>query len=231
MLATPSAWRGCWRPASSRLCASRAWRRSGCAIWSAPARTCAATLTAPASGSRTSCVGAGFASRDPGKNWTHAHRGWLRGLEFDDRASPIIYADYLAGVWALEQRRDAVARALAELAPESPWAQTIARLRCFRGIDTLAAIGLCAEIGEFERFRHPRRLSAFLGLVPCERTSDEKRRQGSITKAGPKHSRRLLVEAAKHSWRRPRISEELRRRQEGQDPRACEGRLAGAAAP
>ena len=57
--------------------------------------------------------------------------------------------------------------------------------------------------------------------MPSERTSDEKRRQGSITKAGPKHSRRLLVEAAKHSWRRPRISEDLRRRQAGQDPRAC----------
>jgi transposase len=57
--------------------------------------------------------------------------------------------------------------------------------------------------------------------VPSEHSSDEKRRQGSITKAGPKHSRRLLVDAAKHCWRRPRISEQLRQRQAGQDPRAC----------
>jgi transposase len=163
----------------------------------------------------------GLRFEGPGRNWTQAHRGWLRGLEFDDRASQVTVADYLAGVWALEQRRDAVDRALAELAPASPWAQTIARLRCFRGIDTLAAVGLCAEIGDFERFSHPRQLGAFLGLVPSERTSDEKRRQGSITKAGPKHSRRLLVEAAKHAWRRPRITEELRRRQTGQDPRVC----------
>ena len=158
----------------------------------------------------------------PGKNWTHAHRAWLRGPEFSDRASELTFADYLAAVDAICQRRDTVDQALEQLAPDSPWAETIARLRCFRGIDTLAAIGLCAEIGDFDRFAHPRQLGAFLGLVPSERSSDEKRRKGQITKAGPKHSRRLLVEAAKHSWRRPLISEQLRRRQQGQDPRVIE---------
>ncbi len=157
----------------------------------------------------------------PGKNWTQAHRAWLGGLEFADRASQVTFADYLAAVDAIGHRRDTVDATLAELAPASPWAQTIARLRCLRGIDTLAAIGLCAEIGDFDRFAHPRQLGAFLGLVPSERTSDEKRRQGTITKAGPKHSRRLLVEAAKHSWRVPRLSPDLRRRQAHQDPRAC----------
>ncbi|HEY1276568.1 MAG TPA: IS110 family transposase [Thermoleophilaceae bacterium] len=155
----------------------------------------------------------------PGSSWTSRHRSWLRALSFEDRASQVTFADYLAAVAAIEQRRDAVDQALEQLAPTSPWAETIARLRCFRGIDTLAAIGLCAEISDFERFAHPRQLAAYLGLVPCERSSDEKRRQGSITKAGPKHSRRLLVQAAKHAYRRPSISDELRRRQEGQDPR------------
>jgi transposase len=162
--------------------------------------------------------------RYPGRGsaWTARHRSWLRGLSFEDRASAVTFADYLAGVTALEQRRDSVDEALAELAPESPWAELIARLRCFRGIDTLAAVGLCAEVGDFARFTHPRQLGAFLGLVPSERTSDEKRRQGAITKAGPKHSRRLLVEAAQHAWRPPRVSDDLRRRQADQDPRVCE---------
>jgi transposase len=158
----------------------------------------------------------------PGNAWTVRYRRWLRGLGFDDRASEVTFADYLAGVEALEQRRDSVDHALAELAPGSPWAETVARLRCFRGIDTLAAVGLCAEVGDFGRFSHPRQLGAFLGLVPSERTSDEKRRQGAITKAGPKHSRRLLVEAAQHAWRPPRVSDDLRRRQQGQDPRICQ---------
>ncbi len=155
-------------------------------------------------------------------NWTQAHRKWLRELRFEDRASEVTFGDYLSAVVAIEHRRDTVEATLEELAPESPWAQTIARLRCFRGIDTLAAAGLCAEIGDFERFAHPRQLGGFLGLAPSERTSDEKRRQGAITKAGPKHSRRLLVEAAKHSSRRPALSEKLRRRQQGQDPRVVE---------
>lgn len=98
----------------------------------------------------------------------------------------------------------------------------IARLRCFRGIDTLTAAGGCAEVGSFQRFSKPTLLSGFLGIVPCERTSDLKRRQGSITKAGPGHARRLLVEAAHHYRHRPAISDTLARRQSGQDPRIIE---------
>ncbi|MCA1699998.1 MAG: IS110 family transposase [Actinobacteria bacterium] len=158
----------------------------------------------------------------PGKAWTQRHRRWLSGLAFEDRASQLTFADYLAGVEGLLQRRSSLEAALAELAPQSPWAQTIARLRCFRGIDTLSAVGLCAEVGDFARFSRPAQLAGFLGLVPSERTSDQRRRQGRITKAGPEHARWLVVEAAQHAWRSPRVSEELRRRQAGQDPRACE---------
>jgi transposase len=164
----------------------------------------------------------GLRFEGPGNAWTVRHHQWLRRLRFDDRASEATLADYLSAVDALRQRRSALEATLAELAPSSPWAETIARLRCFRGIDTLAATGLCAEVGDLHRFSHPRQLASFVGLVPSERTSDEKRRQGSITKAGPKHSRRLLVEAAKHAWRLPRVSDELRARQQGQDPRVVE---------
>ena len=98
----------------------------------------------------------------------------------------------------------------------------IARLRCFRGIDTLSAAGLCAEVGDFGRFAAPKLLSGFLGVVPSERTSDQKRRQGSITKAGPGHARRLLVEAAHHYRSQPHIGVTLARRQQGQDARVIE---------
>jgi transposase len=65
-------------------------------------------------------------------------------------------------------------------------------------------------------------LAGFLGIVPSERTSDQRRRQGSITKAGPGHARRLLVEAAHHYRYPPRVGEKLARRQQGQDPRVVE---------
>ena len=113
-------------------------------------------------------------------------------------------------------RRDRIEHELAEIADESPWASTIARLRCLRGIDTLSAIGLCAEVGDFARFAHPDALSAYLGLVPSEHTSADKRRQGAITKAGSSHARRLLIEAAYHYRHHPAIGMTLERRHRGQ---------------
>jgi transposase len=158
----------------------------------------------------------------PGNSWTREHRRWLNKLRFDDPASETTFIDYLAALEALPQRCQSLEQALAELAPSSPFAGTIARLRCFRGIDTLSAAGISAEVGDFRRFAHPRLVSGYLGLVPSERTSDEKRRQGSITKAGPAHSRRLLVEAAHHYRHQPRLDERLAARQAGQDARVCQ---------
>lgn len=158
----------------------------------------------------------------PGKSWTQRHHGWLAKLELEDEASRITFADYLAAVDALGQRRSALDGAIERLWPESPHAETIARLRCFRGIDTLTAAGICAEVGDFRRFGKPKLIAGYLGITPSERTSDEKRRQGSITKAGSGHARRLLVEAAHHYVRTPAIGAGLRRRQQGQDPRAAE---------
>jgi transposase len=158
----------------------------------------------------------------PGGTWTGKHLQWLRGLSFDDVCSRATFADYLAAVELLMGRRASLLSALEQQVPESSHAPVIARLRCFRGIDTLSAAGLCAEVGTFARFRKPDRLSGFLGIVPSERTSDTKRRQGAITKAGPPHARRLLVEAAHHYRYQPRIGETLARRQAGQDPRIIE---------
>jgi len=87
---------------------------------------------------------------------------------------------------------------IVELVPGSPWADTVARLRCLRGIDTLSAVGLCAEVGDFQRFERAARLMSYLGLVPSENSSGQTRRQGAITKTSSRHARRLLVEAAWH---------------------------------
>ena len=157
----------------------------------------------------------------PGSTWTHAHMRWLRSQRFADPGSQAVFVDYLAGVEMLVARRAALVAALEQIIPDSRHAATIARLRCFRGIDTLSGAGLCAEVGDWRRFR-PKPLSGFLGIVPSEHTSDQKRRQGSITKAGSTHARRLLVEAAHHYRHRPAIGDALARRQHGQDPRVIE---------
>jgi len=151
-----------------------------------------------------------------GEAWSRRHRAWLAGLRFADRASQLTIADYLHSHDVLLARREQIEAELEQLASDSPWKVTIARLRCLRGIDTLSALGLCAEIGQFDRFGHPDQLSAYLGIVPSENTTGERRRQGAITKAGSTHARRLLVEAAYHYQRQPGVGQTLERRQRDQ---------------
>jgi transposase len=166
-----------------------------------------------------------------GRAWTRAHMDWLRAYRFEDEASASVAADYLAAVELLLQRRSTLNEAIERLWRQSPHAATIACLRSFRGVDTLTAAGLCTEIGDFRRFAKPSLLFGYLGIVPSERTTGDQRRLGAITKAGPTHARRLLVEAAHHCRRAPKVTEQLNRRQRGQDPRVvaiawrCQRRL------
>ncbi len=153
-----------------------------------------------------------------GEAWSRDHRSWLTSIRFVDPASRATLADYLHAHDVLISRRAQVEADLAKLALTAPCAPTIARLRCLRGIDTLTALGLCAEIGEFARFDHPDQLSSYLGIVPSEHTTGRQRRLGSITKAGSTHARRLLVEAAHHYRRGPVVGPALERRQRGQPP-------------
>jgi len=112
-------------------------------------------------------------------------------------------------------RRDALDQASVELAGEPPFCEVVGRLCCLRGVSTLSALALSVELGEWERFR-PESLGPFLGLVPSEDSSGERRRQGAITKTGNTHARRLLVEAAWHQRRPLRTSAALERRRQGQ---------------
>ena len=117
-------------------------------------------------------------------------------------------------------RREQLEREIVALLPACPWAVQVGRLRCLRGVDTLTAVGLCAEIGDFERFARAEQLMSYIGLVPCENTTGQQRRLGAITKTGSGHARRLLVEAAWHYRKRPAIGKALTDRQDSQPPEA-----------
>ena len=156
--------------------------------------------------------------QDSSSRWGERHRRWLARVELPEPGAQLAFSDYLGAIEQLEIRRGTVERAIDGLIPTSPWAHTIARLRCLRGIDTLTAVGLCAEVGDFGRFEHPRQVMSYLGLVPSEKTSGDTRRQGRLTKTGSRHARRLLTEAAWHYRRPPRLGTVLARRQQDQDP-------------
>jgi transposase len=140
----------------------------------------------------------------------------LTKARFDEPLAEVVFSEYLACHDVLLARRDRLDQLIAEQALSERWGALVARLRCLRGIDTLSAVGLVAEIGDVNAFAHPKQLASYLGLVPSEQSSGETRRQGSITKAGSAHARRLLVEAAWHYRRPARVSAELKLRQRGQ---------------
>ena len=153
---------------------------------------------------------------EEGRAWTDRHHAWLAGIELGWPAAQATFADACGAADALVHRRDALEREILAMLPGSPWQLQAARLRCLRGIDTVSAAGLCAEIGDFERFARAEQLMSYLGMVPSEHTTGQQRRQGSITKTGSGHARRLLVEAAWHYRPRPRIGKTLTERQHGQ---------------
>jgi transposase len=157
---------------------------------------------------------------DDGPAWTQRHRDWLATITLEWPAAQATLLDAQGAIDALVHRREQLEREAVALLPGSPWQVQVARLRCLRGIDTLSAVGLCAEIGDFERFAAAGQLMNYVGLVPSESTTGQQRRLGAITKTGSAHARRLLVEAAWHYRPRPRIGKALSDRQAGQPAQA-----------
>ena len=154
-----------------------------------------------------------------GRNWTQAHRRWLTGLTWPHAAERVVVEDYQLAIDQLTARLADLDAELQRLAEQAPYREPVGWLRCFRGIDTLTAMLLLAELHDFRRFTSPRALMAYLGLTPSEHSSGEKHHRGAITKAGNALVRRLLVEAAWHYRHRAAIGPALAKRRRGQPRR------------
>jgi len=151
-----------------------------------------------------------------GRHWTDRHFQWLRALEFDLPDLREVFEIYYVELQHCIQRLDSLDKQLEELARRPEYRKPVALLRCFKGIDTLTAITLIAEIFEFGRFDSPQALMSYLGLTPSEYSSGERHRPGSITRTGNTRVRRLLTESSWHYRHRPGVSKILRRRRQGQ---------------
>ena len=77
------------------------------------------------------------------------------------------------------------------------------------------AVTIICELGDLSRFEQPRQLMAYLGLVPGENSTGERRRQGPITKSGNRFARRALIEAAWAYQHPARVTPVIARRQAG----------------
>lgn len=149
--------------------------------------------------------------------WTREHRRWLAAQQFREPMSAYAWADLIACVDGLTARKETLAGRIGELATDPAWWPTIARLRAFRGVDTLTALAIHLELGgDWARFEKATRVGSWLGLTPSRSQSGERDHQGSITKTGSQLARRLLVESAWQYVREPRVGATLANRQEGQ---------------
>jgi transposase len=161
--------------------------------------------------------------RYPGRDgWTLAYRRWLTDLSFPRAAQHIALHEYRDTVDETERRLERLTEQLRQLAPTWRWAPVVAALQALRGVKFVTAVGLIAELGDLRRFRHPRELMAYLGLVPSEHSSGPSVRRGAITKAGNPHVRRLLAEAAWAYQGIPRIGRQHAYRQEALPKVVCD---------
>jgi len=148
-----------------------------------------------------------------GQAWTGAHDRWLRQQRFASPATTMAFESAYEATVAVTARRDRLDRAIAGMAADSEFTAVVHRLGCLRGVSTLTGLALAVEIGDWHRFTGAS-IGSFVGLVPSEHSSGASRVQGSITKTGNTHVRRLLVEAAWHHRARYVAGKTLRDRWE-----------------
>lgn len=154
-----------------------------------------------------------------GQAWTTVHEAWLRRQRFDSPALQMTFESDFDAVLTVKARRDRLDDAITAMAADSEFTPLVRRLGCLRGVSNLTALALAVEIGDWHRFSG-NTIGSFVGLVPSEYSSGASRVQGSITKTGNTHVRRLLVEAAWHHRARYVVGKTMRDRWELASPAA-----------
>lgn len=148
--------------------------------------------------------------------WTQAHMNYLRRTQMQHPAQQLVLEEYILEVDSGIERVARIEKQMVELLPNWEREPYVRALMAFKGFREVAAMTVISELGDLSRFQHPRQLMGYLGMVPEEASSGEKRRQGGITKTGNGHARWMLIECASHYSHAPRVSPQLSARQAGQ---------------
>jgi transposase len=149
-------------------------------------------------------------------NWSPAHLRWLSEVVCATPAQQIVFQEYVRAVTEHTDRLQRLEQELQDQVKAWRLSPVVEALQALRGIQFIVAVTTVAELGDLSRFDNPRQLMKFLGLIPSEYSSAEKRRQGTITKAGNTHARRALVEGAWAYRYSAKVSRHLRLRLEKQ---------------
>ena len=151
--------------------------------------------------------------------WTPAHISWLKKLEFDGYLQDA-FDEYLITYGELTDKVERLDAQIEQLAELDDYREKVSRLICFKGIKTHTALSLIVETGDFSRFESAEHYASYIGLVPGEHSSSDDQNRLGITKAGNRHMRLLLTEAAQCYSRGAACqkSKALKARQNGSDP-------------
>ena len=149
-------------------------------------------------------------------SWNDAHKRYLAGLVMPQAPQQIAFQEYIHAIDDASERLERLTQAVLDALGDWKWEPVVRALMSLRGVQELTAMTLVAEVGDFGRFEDARALMHFFGLTSSEHTSGQKRYQGSITKCGNTHCRRVLTEAAWQYRLKPKVSQALQKRQERQ---------------
>jgi len=146
--------------------------------------------------------------------WSPAHLRWLAEVVCATPAPQIVFQEDVRAVHEHTARRQRLDQALQEQVTSWRLQPVVEALEGLRGVQFTVAVTMVAELGALTRFDNPRQVMTYLGLIPSEYSSGERRRQGSITKAGNTHARHALVEGAWAHRYPAKVSRHLQRRLE-----------------
>jgi transposase len=148
--------------------------------------------------------------------WGPAHLRWLSEVVCPTPAQQIVFQEYVRAVTEHTERLQRLEQELQEHVKSWRLNPVVEALQALRGVQFTVAVITVAELGDLTRFENPRQLMKYLGLIPSEYSTGERRRQGAITKASNTHARRALVEGA-WAYRYPaKVSRHLQLRLETQ---------------
>ena len=141
------------------------------------------------------CLRHNYRYTDTKDNWTQAHLKWLKALKPEDLYGEIL-SEYLLTYGYLTDKIARLDNRIEELASGERYKENVSKLSCFLGIKTITALSVLTEVGDFKRFSNAQHFSSYIGLTPGEDSSGDDRNGLGITKAGNRHVRTLLIEAA-----------------------------------
>jgi transposase len=153
--------------------------------------------------------------RYPGKHWSKAHFNWLANQKMATPAQQVVFQEYIQAIRDAYARVARLTQQIELLVPAWSMAPVVNALQALRGVSLIVAVTTIAELGDLTRFKNPKKLMAFLGLVPSEHSSGEQKKRGGITKTGNNHVRRVLIEGAQAYSHPARVTRQLLKRHEG----------------